>query len=83
MTLDVIDAITPAAVGRLSINGGQGVRVAAAAVSSGAGWARTLAELGDDLAEVTSTDELVNAGLLNSSSRFVIRWRRAIHAKSV
>ena len=40
----------------------QGVRVAAAAVSSGAGWARTLAELGDDLADVTSTDELVTAG---------------------
>ena len=40
----------------------EGVRVAAAAVSSGAGWARALAELGDDLADVTSTDELATAG---------------------
>ena len=40
----------------------EGVRVAPAAVSNGAGWARALAELGDDLAEVTSTDELVTAG---------------------
>ena len=40
----------------------EGVRVAAAAISSGAGWARALAELGDDLADVTSTDELVTAG---------------------
>ena len=40
----------------------EGVRVATAAVSSGAGWARTLAELGDDLADVTSTEELATAG---------------------
>ena len=40
----------------------EGVRVAAAAISSGAGWARALAELGDDLADVTSTDELATAG---------------------
>ena len=40
----------------------QGVRVAAAAVSNGAGWARTLAELGDDLADVTDTAELATAG---------------------
>jgi diguanylate cyclase (GGDEF)-like protein len=41
----------------------EGVRVAAAAAaSSGAGWARTLAELGDDLADVTSTEELATAG---------------------
>ena len=40
----------------------EGVRVASAAVSSGAGWARTLAELGDDLADVTSTEELATAG---------------------
>jgi hypothetical protein len=38
------------------------VRVASAASSSGAGWARTLAELGDDLADVTSTEELATAG---------------------
>ena len=40
----------------------QGVRVAAAAVGSGAGWARALAELGDDLADLTSTEELATAG---------------------
>jgi EAL domain-containing protein (putative c-di-GMP-specific phosphodiesterase class I) len=40
----------------------QGVRVAAAAISSGASWARALAELGDGLAEVTSTEELASAG---------------------
>ena len=40
----------------------EGVRVAGAAVSGGAGWARALAELGDDLADVTSPDELASAG---------------------
>jgi EAL domain-containing protein (putative c-di-GMP-specific phosphodiesterase class I) len=40
----------------------QGVRVAAAPVSGGAGWERTLAELGDDLADVTGTDGLATAG---------------------
>jgi hypothetical protein len=40
----------------------QGVRVNAAATSGGAGWARTLAELGDDLADVTSTEELATMG---------------------
>jgi diguanylate cyclase (GGDEF)-like protein len=40
----------------------QGVRVAAAALGHGAGWARTLAQLGDDLAEVTSTTELATMG---------------------
>jgi diguanylate cyclase (GGDEF)-like protein len=40
----------------------QGVRVAGAAVSNGAGWARTLAELGDDLADVARTAELVTMG---------------------
>ena len=36
--------------------------MAAAPVSGGAGWERTLAELGDELAEVTDTDELATAG---------------------
>jgi diguanylate cyclase (GGDEF)-like protein len=40
----------------------QGVRVAVTAISSGAGWARALAELGDSLADVTSTQELASAG---------------------
>jgi diguanylate cyclase (GGDEF)-like protein len=39
-----------------------GVRVASGAISGGAGWARTLAELGDDLAEVTDTQQLATAG---------------------
>jgi diguanylate cyclase (GGDEF)-like protein len=40
----------------------EGVRVAPASVSGGAGWARTLAELGDDLAGVASTAELATMG---------------------
>jgi diguanylate cyclase (GGDEF)-like protein len=39
-----------------------GVRVASDAVSGGALWARTLAELGDDLADVTNTSELASVG---------------------
>jgi diguanylate cyclase (GGDEF)-like protein len=39
-----------------------GVRVASGAISGGAAWARALAELGDDLADVTTTDELVDMG---------------------
>jgi diguanylate cyclase (GGDEF)-like protein len=39
-----------------------GVRVANGGISGGAVWARLLAELGDDLAEVTDTHELHSAG---------------------
>ncbi len=39
-----------------------GVRVASSAAGNGAVWARTLAELGDDLADVTDTNELANVG---------------------
>lgn len=39
-----------------------GVRVATGAIGSVATWARTLAELGDNLAEVTDTAELATAG---------------------
>jgi diguanylate cyclase (GGDEF)-like protein len=39
-----------------------GVRVAAAASRGGAVWARSLAELGDHLADVTDTAELASAG---------------------
>jgi EAL domain-containing protein (putative c-di-GMP-specific phosphodiesterase class I) len=40
----------------------EGVRVAITAVGSGAAWARALAELGDDLADVTDARELASAG---------------------
>ena len=39
-----------------------GVRVASSAAGNGAVWARTLAELGDDLADVTDTNELASVG---------------------
>jgi diguanylate cyclase (GGDEF)-like protein len=39
-----------------------GVRVSSAAAGSGAVWARILAELGDDLADVTDTQQLVTMG---------------------
>jgi diguanylate cyclase (GGDEF)-like protein len=40
----------------------EGVRMALGAAGSGAAWARALAELGDDLADVTDTGELATAG---------------------
>jgi diguanylate cyclase (GGDEF)-like protein len=39
-----------------------GVRVATGAIGGGAVWARLLAELGDDLAEVTNTQQLASVG---------------------
>jgi len=39
-----------------------GVRVVSDAVSGGAVWARTLANLGDDLADVTNTQQLASVG---------------------
>ena len=52
--------LSPEIAATAAVHGG--VRVASGAAGSVATWARTLAELGDDLADVIDTGELVTAG---------------------